>query len=96
MPTTWCIACCSSGFGETFVRHLRAAGDNVIVSGRNDKTRLAHLNETGAAIVDLDITSSVDSINSKVQEIWETYPSGVDVVLNNAGSIVSGFVEELT
>lgn len=96
MPTTWFITGCSSGFGESFVRQLRAAGDNVIASGRNAETRLAHLRETGAAIIDLDITSSVDTVNSKVHEIWGIYPGGVDVVVNNAGSIISGFVEELT
>lgn len=96
MPTTWFITGCSSGFGETFVRQLRAAGENVIASGRNAETNLAHLKDTGAAVFDLDMTSSVETINLKVQEIWDIYPGGVDVVVNNAGSIISGFVEELT
>lgn len=94
MPTTWFITGCSSGFGEIFVRELLAAGDNVIAAGRDADKKLAYLQDTGAAIVDLDITSSLDVINSKVQAAWDIYPGGVDVIVNNAGSIVSGFIEE--
>lgn len=46
---------CFSGFGELFVHQLRALGDNVIATGRDAETKLAHLKDTGAAIVDLDV-----------------------------------------
>lgn len=95
-PQTWLITGCSSGFGELFVRQLRALGDNVIATGRNAQTRLAHLKETGASILDLDVSSPPDEINRKMEEAWALYPGGIDAVVNNAGYILSGAIEELT
>ncbi|KAM5344426.1 hypothetical protein ACJ41O_012962 [Fusarium nematophilum] len=96
MATTWLITGCSSGFGEQFVRQLRAAGDNVIATGRNAETRLAHLEDTGAEILDLDVSSPPDVIQSKIDTAWGLFPGGIDVVVNNAGFILSGAIEELT
>ncbi|ROV87226.1 hypothetical protein VSDG_09961 [Cytospora chrysosperma] len=95
-PQTWLITGCSSGFGELFVRQLRALGDNVIATGRNADTKLAHLQETGAAILDLDVAAPEAEIQSKMDEAWEIYPGGIDVVVNNAGYILSAAFEELT
>ncbi|EXK28706.1 hypothetical protein FOMG_15162 [Fusarium oxysporum f. sp. melonis 26406] len=95
MGLTWFITGCSSGFGEALVRQLRSAGDNVIATGRNADTKLSHLKETGAAILDLDVSSSPEAIKSKIEEAWSIY-NGIDVVVNNAGYILSGAVEELT
>ncbi|KAF5707616.1 ketoreductase [Fusarium globosum] len=95
MGITWFITGCSSGFGEALVRQLRSAGDNVIATGRNANTKLSHLEETGATILDLDVSSSPEVIKSKIDEAWSIY-DGIDVVVNNAGYILSGAVEELT
>ncbi|KAF3020914.1 hypothetical protein E8E14_001699 [Neopestalotiopsis sp. 37M] len=96
LPQTWLITGCSSGFGEILVRQLRALGENVIATGRNADTRLAHLKGTGAKILDLDVSASPDVIDAKVAEAWSLYPDGIDVVVNNAGYILSGAIEELT
>lgn len=95
-PQTWLITGCSSGFGTEFVQQLRALGDNVIATGRDAENKLAHLKGTGASILDLDVTSSEDVITSKMAEAWDLYPGGIDVVVNNAGYILSGAFEELT
>ncbi|KAM0239562.1 hypothetical protein ACHAP5_008207 [Fusarium lateritium] len=95
MALTWFITGCSSGFGESLVRQLRAAGDNVIATGRNADTKLSHLKQTGAAILDLDVASPPETIKSKIDAAWAIY-SGIDVVVNNAGYILSGAIEELT
>ncbi|KAK8075497.1 hypothetical protein PG997_010160 [Apiospora hydei] len=92
---TWLITGCSSGFGELFVRKLRASGDNVIATGRNAKVKLAHLEATGATILDLDVAAPVDKIEAIMAEAWDIYPNGIDVVVNNAGYIVTGLFEEL-
>lgn len=95
-PQTWLITGCSSGFGAEFVHQLRALGDNVIATGRNAETKLAHLKDTGASILDLDVTAPEDIIAAKVEEAWGLYPSGIDIVVNNAGYILSAAFEELT
>jgi NADP-dependent 3-hydroxy acid dehydrogenase YdfG len=95
IPQTWLITGCSSGFGELFVRQLRVAGDNVIATGRNAETKLANLKETGASILDLDVTCSAAQIETKMTEAWNLYPGGIDVVVNNAGFILSAAFEEL-
>lgn len=95
-PRTWLVTGCSSGFGELFVRQLRAAGDNVIATGREAARRLAHLSDTGARVLDLDVTAPADEIEARMAEAWALYPGGIDVVVNNAGYVLSGAVEELT
>lgn len=96
MPQTWLVTGCSSGFGELFVRQLREAGDNVIATGRNSAVKLAHLKDTGAVIMDLDVSAPASEIEAKIAEAWDLFPDGIDVVVNNAGYILSGAVEELT
>ncbi|KAI1865066.1 uncharacterized protein JN550_008612 [Neoarthrinium moseri] len=93
---TWLITGCSSGFGELFVKQLRASGDNVIATGRNAETRLGHLKGHGASIMDLDVSAPSDVIDTKMTEAWGLHPGGIDVVVNNAGYILSGAIEELT
>jgi NADP-dependent 3-hydroxy acid dehydrogenase YdfG len=95
MGLTWFITGCSSGFGEALVRQLRSAGDNVVATGRDADTKLSHLKKTGATILDLDVSSSSEAIKSKIDEALRIY-DGIDVVVNNAGYILSGAVEELT
>ncbi|KAI1436711.1 hypothetical protein GGR50DRAFT_649197 [Xylaria sp. CBS 124048] len=96
MPQTWLVTGCSSGFGELFVRQLRKSGDNVIATGRNSEVKLAHLRETGAVIMNLDVSAPAAEIEAKMAEAWDIFPGGIDVVVNNAGYILSGAVEELT
>ncbi|KAI8951070.1 NAD(P)-binding protein [Xylaria longipes] len=95
-PKTWLITGCSSGFGELFVRQLRSQGHNVIATGRHAKERLSHLADTDASILELDVTAPISEIEAKVADAWALYPDGIDVVVNNAGYILSGAVEELT
>ncbi|GKU08297.1 oxidoreductase yusz [Fusarium langsethiae] len=93
MVLTWLITGCSSGFGESFVRQLLAAGDHVIATGRNAQTRLSHLKDTGAVILDLDVAAPPEAVNSKIDKAWRIY-NGIDVIVNNAGFILSGPFEE--
>lgn len=58
--------------------------------------KLEHLRNTGAAILELDVTTSQKTIGAAMDEAWSKYPGGIDVVVNNAGLIVSGAIEELT
>ncbi|KAI1371048.1 hydroxybutyrate dehydrogenase [Hypoxylon crocopeplum] len=92
---TWLITGCSSGFGEQFVRQLTAQGDQVVATGRNAETRLAHLKDTGATILDLDVTAPQAEIDRKFQQALQAYGT-IDVIVNNAGYIQCGAIEEIT
>ncbi|KAI8272748.1 hypothetical protein K4K60_011899 [Colletotrichum sp. SAR11_57] len=96
VPKTWFITGCSSGFGEILVRKLCAEGENVIATGRQADVKLAHLQDTGAKVMDLDISASEAVIRETVEQAWAAFPGGVDVVVNNAGYVLSGLIEELT
>ncbi|KAK3169840.1 putative secondary metabolism biosynthetic enzyme [Lepraria neglecta] len=96
MPTlTWLVTGCSSGFGEEFVHSILARGDRVIATGRNAASRLQHFKDTGATIMDLDVTAPQADLDKKMAEALAIH-GGIDVLVNNAGYIESGPVEELT
>lgn len=91
---TWLVTGTSSGFGEQFVHSILARGDNVIASARRAHERLHHLKDAGAAILDLDMTASQSELDAKIEEALKIY-GGIDVLVNNAGCIDAGVVEEL-
>lgn len=93
---TWLVTGCSSGFGEAFVHGILARGDRVIATGRQADTKLSHLKTTGASMLELDVTAPQAEIDAKIDEALRIYGSGIDVVVNNAGYMQSGFVEEMT
>jgi NAD(P)-dependent dehydrogenase (short-subunit alcohol dehydrogenase family) len=70
-----------------------ARGDRVIATARKDISRLKHLENGGAAVFELDVTSPATEIKNKMAEIIKIY-GGVDVLVNNAGYIEAGMVEE--
>ncbi|RAH86820.1 hypothetical protein BO86DRAFT_414871 [Aspergillus japonicus CBS 114.51] len=75
------ITGCSSGFGEQFVRQLRALGDNVVAT------------DTGATILDLDVTAPQTDLNAKFQQAIDIY-GGVDVLPGAAAYCASKFALE--
>ena len=87
---------CSSGFGEAFVHDILARGDRVIATGRQADTRLSHLKSTGASILDLDITAPQANVEDKPNAALQVYDNGMDVLVNNAGYMQSGFVGDMT
>ena len=93
-PLVWLVTGCSSGFGEQFVHSILARGDKVIATGRDAATRLQHLNDTGAAILDLDVSIPQAQLSTTIEQALKIY-GGIDVLVNNAGYIESAPVEEL-
>ncbi|KAL8822095.1 MAG: hypothetical protein Q9191_007161 [Dirinaria sp. TL-2023a] len=94
-PLTWLVTGCSSGMGEQFVHGILRRGDRVIATGRQNSTRLQHLRDTGAVILDLDVSASPAHVEKVVHEAMEIY-GGIDVPVNNAGYMETCYIEELT
>ncbi|KAI5863628.1 hypothetical protein GGS23DRAFT_604674 [Durotheca rogersii] len=73
------------------VRHV--AGDELkggrITSEGNSVNR-------GVAISTIQRRMAIWFIKAKVEHAWGLYPEGIDVVINNAGYILNGAVEELS
>ena len=91
MPT-WLITGCSSGFGLEVAKAAIAQGDKVVASSR-DASKLAELRHLGALTVSLDITASDAAIEKVVAHAVDTFGS-IDILLNNAGYILEGGIEE--
>lgn len=70
-------------------------GDKVIATGRNASTRLAHLQDSGAKILDLDLTMTEAEIAAKIKEAHQIFKR-IDILVNNAGYVESGAVEEVS
>lgn len=81
--------------GVEFARAALAAGHNVAATGRNpDRVRSALGEHENLLVTVLDVTdphSAEDATAAAVDRFGR-----VDVLLNNAGSFVAGFFEELT
>lgn len=89
----WLITGCSSGFGLEFVHQILARGDRVIATARNlDKMR--SLQGTGATLLELDVTSTQSTIDTVVAKAVAVH-GRVDVLVNNAGFVMSGSWEDL-
>jgi NADP-dependent 3-hydroxy acid dehydrogenase YdfG len=94
-PLIWLITGCSSGFGEAFVHDAMSRGDKVIATGRKSETKLVHLKEAGASILELDVTASQAELDAKAKEAIVMY-GHIDVLVNNAGYVQTGLIEATT
>ena len=92
MPN-WFITGCSSGFGLEIAKAAIAAGDRVAATSR-DATRLGELEKLGALVLSLDITAGDEEVKRAVTKAIEALGS-IDVLLNNAGYVLEGAVEEV-
>ena len=91
---TWLITGCSSGLGEIFVYEIIARGDRAIATARRATERLQHLGAAGGYILDLDVTWPQQQIDQSIRQAIEAY-GGIDVLINNAGYVEVGLVEDI-
>lgn len=91
---TWLVTGCSSGFGEHFTYSILARGDHVIATARGAAGRLQHLKDAGATILELDVTAPQSELDIIVEDALKFY-GGIDVLVNNAGYLEAGLVEDV-
>jgi len=73
-----------------------SCGDKVIATTRGRSfSKLSDLKEKGAAILELDVTDSIDTLKKAAKEALGMY-GRVDVVVNNAGAFDSRHWDEIT
>ena len=95
VPRVWLITGCSpGGFGGQLAQEVLSRGDKVIATARNE-AKLAELLALGADTIALNVTSSPEELAKIAGKVLETH-GRLDVLVNNAGYMVQGTVEELT
>lgn len=92
MPNVWLITGCSSGFGYEIAAAALEHGDKVVATAR-DPSKLGDLKSKGAVTVKLDVTSPDDVLASTVADVLKQVDH-IDVLVNSAGYILQGAVEE--
>ncbi|KZT23765.1 NAD(P)-binding protein [Neolentinus lepideus HHB14362 ss-1] len=88
----WLITGCSSGIGRETVLVALAAGHKVIATARRADA-LRELEELGAYGLFLDVTSPAAELRKAVETAVAVY-GRIDVLVNNAGQIMLGTLEE--
>lgn len=95
-PTTpvWFITAASSGFGLEIARVALERGHHVIATAR-DPAKIQDLEKKGAYTIAFDVTSAYSEIEKVAQHAMEKY-GRIDYLINAAGYILEGSVEEVT
>jgi NAD(P)-dependent dehydrogenase (short-subunit alcohol dehydrogenase family) len=94
-PTpVWFITASTSGFGKYIAFEALSRGHKVIATARN-AARLSDLAEAGAVTLSLDVTSPLEDLKKIAAEAASKY-GHITHVVNAAGYILEGAVEELT
>jgi NAD(P)-dependent dehydrogenase (short-subunit alcohol dehydrogenase family) len=61
---------------------------------KSAEERLAPLKAAGAAVLEIDVKAPKEELNAKAKEAWSIYGQ-IDVLVNNAGYIDAGILEEI-
>lgn len=89
----WLITGCSSGFGELLVQQVLSRGDLAIATARR-LDKIKHLEEAGAATLELDVTHSQQEINDTIAKAISIH-GNIDVLVNNAAYVAIGGWEDI-
>ena len=85
---------CSSGIGRAIAFQLRHQGWHVYPTARSEHD-LAHLRSHGFQALQLDVLDP-SSIQDCVSSLAKRCPSGIGALVNNAGIVIPGAVEDLS
>ncbi|KAB5518711.1 hypothetical protein GE09DRAFT_1156191 [Coniochaeta sp. 2T2.1] len=89
----WFITGTTSGFGKQIAVEALGRGHKVIATARNS-TKLAELKSKGAHVMDFDVTADEPTLAAKLDEAAAVYGGRLTHVVNTAGYILAGAVEE--
>ncbi|KAM0750750.1 NAD(P)-binding protein [Meredithblackwellia eburnea MCA 4105] len=93
-PATWMVTGASGGLGQALVMVLLSRGIPVVATARNPDS-LRSLQEAGATTAKWDVTAPLELLQESARSIDEK-AGGIAVLVNNAGQVVGGTLEETT
>ncbi|TFK47701.1 short-chain oxidoreductase [Heliocybe sulcata] len=88
----WLVTGCSSGIGKDIVLAALAAGHKVVATARN-VSALKDVEVKGAHVLHLDVTAPSSELSKTVDQALGVC-GHIDVLVNNAGQIMFGTIEE--
>ncbi|KAF8647533.1 hypothetical protein AX16_006640 [Volvariella volvacea WC 439] len=95
-PLVWVITGTSTGIGKALALVALKRGDKVIATGRaRSFHQLDALKAQGADILELDVTSPLETLHEIAKKAVAIH-GRVDVLVNNAGYVLFGAIEENT
>ncbi|KAI5459107.1 hypothetical protein BGZ63DRAFT_406423 [Mariannaea sp. PMI_226] len=90
----WFITAASSGFGQEIATIALKRGHRVVATARNP-ARIQNLADLGADTIAFDVTSSFEDMQTTAEKVFAKH-GRVDYLINAAGYILDGAVEETT
>ena len=90
----WLITGCSVGLGRSLATAALSRGDKVIATARAPVSRLADLEQVGAATLEVDVSSDEESLFKIAEHAIAIY-GHIDVLVCNAGYVELGMNEDL-
>ncbi|KAH6887732.1 hypothetical protein B0T10DRAFT_406726 [Thelonectria olida] len=94
-PTpVWFITAASSGFGHELAQIALARGHIVVATARN-AARIKDLADQGAHTISFDVTAPLADIEAVAKDVFAKH-GRVDYLVNAAGFILDGAVEEMS
>lgn len=92
MPRIWFITGSSSGLGRQLAIAAAQNKDTVVAASRNP-AKLADLASQGVIVKKLDVRASDAEVKAVIDDVLSTV-GPIDVLVNNAGYVLEGGVEE--
>lgn len=93
-PLVFLVSAASSGFGKGIALEALKRGHKVIATARNS-SKTTDLKDKGAVTLDLDVTQPIDELKAIVDKAQQVF-GRIDVLVNAAGYILEGAIEEAT
>ncbi|KAK0229990.1 hypothetical protein EDD85DRAFT_126925 [Armillaria nabsnona] len=92
----WLITGTSTGIGRDLALAALARGEKVIATARARSVhQIVDLKDKGAETLELDVTAPIDELKKIAEKAVGIY-GRIDVLVNNAGYILAGALEEST